>query len=83
MPASASMPGHPVDLATFHGRPYSPNSLNWRHSSHISSRKGRCRLCNMPTLLRDDRGRPCHKVCAEWEADEQANAAAARRPNLS
>jgi hypothetical protein len=42
--------------------------LDWRDRSHWSPRVGKCRVCkNGQTHLRDDRGRPCHKVCAEAE----------------
>lgn len=43
--------------------------LDWRHPRHYDAGMERpCRLCKMPTPLRDDRGRPAHKVCAEMEA---------------
>ena len=39
--------------------------LNWRDSSHWSDAPAPCVLCDKPTNLRSDRGRPVHKVCAE------------------
>jgi hypothetical protein len=49
--------------------------LDWRDNSHWSPRDARCRLCNRMTPLRDDAGRPCHKVCAEREIDRKAGLA--------
>jgi hypothetical protein len=41
--------------------------LDWRRHQ-VGSRwaKGKaCVLCGRPALMRDEAGRPCHKVCAE------------------
>lgn len=45
-------------------------TLDWRR--HTIGRAAKCRLCGRLALLRDDRGRPCHKVCAEQEIDTAA-----------
>jgi hypothetical protein len=37
--------------------------LDWRH--HTIGPLRPCLLCQRPALLRDEHGRPCHKVCAE------------------
>lgn len=43
--------------------------LDWRDPRHYDRETDRpCRLCKMPTPLRDERRRPAHKVCAELEA---------------
>ncbi|MCW2498121.1 hypothetical protein [Jatrophihabitans sp.] len=39
--------------------------LDWRNGIHWSRRRAKCRVCKRPTNLRDDKGRPSHKVCAE------------------
>lgn len=39
--------------------------LNWRDRKHWHPDKRPCRLCGKTTHLRDENGRPCHKVCAE------------------
>jgi hypothetical protein len=40
--------------------------LDWRDPCHFSPRRARCRYhCGGRTWLRDDDGRPAHKVCAE------------------
>lgn len=49
-------------------RPAAPaptvRSLDWsRHQ--VGKRSGKCRLCGRPALMRDELGKPCHKVCAE------------------
>ncbi|MFG2815293.1 hypothetical protein [Streptomyces sp. NPDC048410] len=40
--------------------------LDWRSPEHFD-RKGDkpCVLCDKPTPLRSDKGKPVHKVCAE------------------
>lgn len=63
--------------AGFRGRPWPTSSLDWHESTH-QAKRGRCRLCAGPTGLVDDDGQPCHKVCAEWEADELAEHRARR-----
>ena len=40
--------------------------LNWNSSKHFDSLGDKpCVLCDKPTPLRSDRGKPVHKVCAE------------------
>lgn len=39
--------------------------LNWGSSAHWDSRELPCRYCGRPTHLRDGRGAPADKVCAE------------------
>lgn len=46
--------------------------LNWREGSHYEKHTKPCRVCGGPTNLRDDNSLPCHKVCAEQEADSPA-----------
>lgn len=41
--------------------------LDWRH--HRTGPLRPCRICGRPALMRDQRGTPCHKVCAETLAD--------------
>ncbi|GLY21680.1 competence protein CoiA family protein [Micromonospora sp. NBRC 101691] len=41
-------------------------SLNW--SKHAAGEPRPCRVCQKPALMRDQDGRPCHKVCAESQA---------------
>lgn len=44
-----------------------PTGLDW--SRHRIGPLAPCLLCGQPALLRDDRGRPCHKICAEAVQD--------------
>ncbi|MFE4796163.1 hypothetical protein ACFRFL_13865 [Streptomyces sp. NPDC056708] len=44
--------------------------LDWKSSDHWSPRERPCRCCERPTHLRDVKGRPAHKVCAEAELAE-------------
>lgn len=48
--------------------------LNWRNSdAHWSSYAQPCRYgCGFYTNLRDSKGRPAHKVCAEAAIERQA-----------
>ncbi|MFJ9854298.1 hypothetical protein [Streptomyces sp. NPDC101150] len=40
--------------------------LNWRSAEHYDHTGDKpCVLCDKPTPLRSDRGKPVHKVCAE------------------
>lgn len=39
--------------------------LDWGDRRHWGGKPLPCRLCRKPALLRDDDGRPCHKICAE------------------
>lgn len=42
-------------------------ALDWRKNRFGAPRP--CRLCGLAAMCRDDDGEPCHKVCAEAEAD--------------
>lgn len=44
--------------------------LDW--STHRAGASRRCRICNQHTILRDEGSSPCHKACAEREADPSA-----------
>ncbi|MFD3844786.1 hypothetical protein ACFWVB_02700 [Streptomyces microflavus] len=46
--------------------------LDWSGSGHWEARDLPCRYCSQPTHLRDDRGRPADKVCAELALAEVA-----------
>ncbi len=50
--------------------------LDWRDSSHWSWEQLPCRYCGSPTHLRDSRGKPADKVCAEQALADQAAEAA-------
>ncbi|RWZ74904.1 hypothetical protein EQK42_16490 [Streptomyces albidoflavus] len=39
--------------------------LNWGSSAHWDAQQRPCRHCGSPTHLRDDKGAPADKVCAE------------------
>jgi hypothetical protein len=40
--------------------------LDWRDAKHFDATGDKpCVLCDKPTPLRSDRGKPVHKVCAE------------------
>jgi hypothetical protein len=40
--------------------------LDWRDAKHFDPTGDKpCVLCDKPTPLRSDRGKPVHKVCAE------------------
>ena len=41
-------------------------TLDWKR--HAMGPLMPCRLCGQGALMRDEHGRPCHKVCAEKEA---------------
>jgi len=41
--------------------------LDW--SRHRTGPPRPCVRCGQPALMRDRDGRPCHKVCAEHDAD--------------
>lgn len=46
--------------------------LDWSASSHWSTVALPCRYCDgTPTHLRDSKGKPAHKVCAESRITEQ------------
>jgi hypothetical protein len=40
--------------------------LNWRDAKHFDHSGDKpCVMCDKPTPLRPDKGKPVHKVCAE------------------
>jgi hypothetical protein len=46
--------------------PYQPGQLlDWRSPAHWSWEDLPCRYCSRDTPLRDSKGKPAHKVCAE------------------
>ncbi|MFJ5802707.1 hypothetical protein [Streptomyces decoyicus] len=53
-----------------------PALLDWRDSSHWSSRPAPCRYCGFDTQLRDSKWKPAHKTCAEEALAQQAADAA-------
>ncbi|MCM1964903.1 hypothetical protein [Streptomyces sp. G1] len=62
--------------------------LDWSHGPHWAWRAEPCRYCDgPPTQLRDSKGKPAHKVCAEAalaaRAAEAAEAYEAERLTLS
>lgn len=46
--------------------------LNWRHPGHWLEIPKVCGYCGWLTHLRDSKGRPAHKVCAERALEQQA-----------
>ena len=46
--------------------------LNWASSAHWSEHELPCRYCGHPTHLRDHKGAPADKVCAEEALSEIA-----------
>lgn len=47
--------------------------LNWSNPvAHWAWEPKPCRYCGSPTHLRDSKGSPAHKVCAEQALAEQA-----------
>ncbi|MEY9965935.1 hypothetical protein ABIA33_003990 [Streptacidiphilus sp. MAP12-16] len=58
--------------------------MDWRDSKHWSETPKPCVLCDTPTHLRSERGKPVHKVCAEDWNDTRTTpdqTAAKRRRN--
>lgn len=47
-------------------------TLDWHAAHHWGGTARPCIECGEPALLRDDRGRPAHKVCIEAVLDELA-----------
>jgi hypothetical protein len=47
--------------------PFTPVHLDWSDPRHLLEESRPCRICGRLAMLADDRGRPCHKVCAERE----------------
>jgi hypothetical protein len=50
--------------------------LDWTDSRHWSRELKPCRYCGRPTHLRDSRGKPAEKTCAEEALRQQAADAA-------
>jgi hypothetical protein len=53
-----------------------PPLLDWGSSAHWSPTPKPCRYCGTPTNLRDSKGKPADKVCAEHAIARQAAEAA-------
>lgn len=53
-----------------------PLVLDWRGLEHWSWTDRPCRYCGFDTPLRDSKGKPAHKVCAEFAVQKQAAEAA-------
>lgn len=53
-----------------------PLLLDWSDRSHWSHTAKQCRYCPELTNLRDSKGKPAHKVCAEQALAQQAADAA-------
>lgn len=62
-PAPPVVPGRPI-------------VLDWSGREHSSSTAKQCRYCPGLTYLRDSKGKPAHKVCAENALMQQAAEAA-------
>jgi hypothetical protein len=56
--------------------PDPPPVLDWRDASHWSWTAKQCRYCPGLTNLRDSKGKPAHKSCAEEALARQAEEAA-------
>lgn len=73
---TARRPREAPDAGAAAPRPGARLGLDW--SKHDVGRAAKCRLCGRPAWLRDENGKPCHKVCAEDELNRRAAAAAGR-----
>ncbi|MFJ1796657.1 hypothetical protein [Kitasatospora griseola] len=49
--------------------------FDWSDKRHWSPRAEPCGVCDKPTNLRSDRGKPAHKVCAETWTNQHAKPA--------
>lgn len=49
-----------------------PPLLDWSDRSHWSHTAKQCRYCPELTNLRDSKGKPAHKICAEQALAQQA-----------
>jgi len=58
-----------------------PIVLDWTNPNHYSHTPRPCRYCGQDTNLRDSKGKPAHKVCAEQALQQQAAEAAAAYEN--
>jgi hypothetical protein len=56
--------------------PDPPRLLDWRDPTHWSWTAKQCRYCPGLTNLRDSKGKPAHKTCAEEALARQAAEAA-------
>lgn len=56
--------------------PDPPPLLDWRDPKHWSWTPKQCRYCPGLTNLRDSKGKPAHKACAEAALAQQAAEAA-------
>ncbi|MFB7285480.1 hypothetical protein [Actinacidiphila glaucinigra] len=57
--------------------PGRPILLDWKGPGHYSATAKPCRYCGSPTHLRDSKGKPADKVCAEAALAQQAAEATA------
>lgn len=56
---------------------YAPGQLlDWTNPTHWSWTEKPCRYCGQPTNLRDSKGSPAHKTCAEEALAQRAAEAA-------
>lgn len=55
--------------------------LDWTSSKHWSRVQAKCRYCPAFTNLRDSKGKPAHKLCAEQAIAEQVAEAQAAYEN--
>lgn len=55
--------------------------LDWSRGGHWSSTLARCRYCPGLTNMRDSKGKPAHKLCAEQAIAEQVAEAQAAYEN--
>ena len=46
-------------------------ALDWRRH-RVNAEPRACRCCHEPAYMTDERGVPCHKVCAEIELERRA-----------
>lgn len=67
------MTGHTPDAPDTEDTPI---VLDWRNPDHWAWTEKPCRYCQRPTHLRDSKGAPAHKVCAEAAIATQAAEAA-------
>lgn len=59
-------------MAATESGPDPPPVLDWRDPSHWSWTQKQCRYCPEMTNLRDSKGKPAHKTCAEQALAQQA-----------
>lgn len=61
--------------------PVWPPLLDWSDRRHWGDFPAPCVLCKAPTRLMSDRGKACHKVCAEEWFEKHPEAWAAYQTN--